>query len=208
MRSRHLLAAVTATSFAAALVGLVPARAQVQEPVLTAAQREKAPLLDTLKELVSIESGSRDLEGLARLADLIAGRLNALGGEVELIDVSGDMYRMEDTPERVGKVVQATFRGTGSRKILLIAHMDTVYQRGMLAAQPFTIEGNQCILLSHKICFIFILFIIGRFLQCFPQTVSFSPAISRGIRYSHGIFLRIGTKRLEAGMHLLRCLHY
>jgi len=44
MRSRYLLAAITATSFAAALVGLVPARAQVQEPVLTAAQREKAPL--------------------------------------------------------------------------------------------------------------------------------------------------------------------
>jgi glutamate carboxypeptidase len=115
----------------------------VQEPVLAAAQREKAPLLDTLKELVSIESGSRDLEGLARLADLIVSRLKALGGEVELIDVSGDMYRMEDTPERVGKVVQATFKGTGSRKILLIAHMDTVYQRGMLVAQPFSIEGNR-----------------------------------------------------------------
>src|SRR5215213_3008884 len=140
MRSRHLLAAITATSFAAALVGLVPARAQVQEPVMTAAQREKAPLLDTLKELVSIESGSRDLERLARLANLIAGRLNALGGEVELTDVSGDMYRMEDTPERVGKVVKATFKGTGSRKILLIAHMDTVYQCGMLAAQPFSID--------------------------------------------------------------------
>src|SRR5918997_4631703 len=143
MRSRHLLAAITAASFAAVLVFLAPAHAQVQEPVLTAAQREKAPLLNTLKELVSIESGSRDLEGLARLADLIAGRLNALGGEVELIDVSGDMYRMEDTPERVGKVVKATFKGTGSRKILLIAHMDTVYQRGMLAAQPFAIEGNR-----------------------------------------------------------------
>jgi len=116
---------------------------QVLEPVLAAAQREKAPLLDTLKELVSIESGSRDLEGLARLADLIAGRLKALGGEVALIDVSGDMYRMEDTPERVGKVVQATFKGTGTKKILLIAHMDTVYQRGMLAAQPFSIEGNR-----------------------------------------------------------------
>jgi len=116
---------------------------QVLEPVLAAAQREKAPLLDTLKELVSIESGSRDLEGLDRLADLIAGRLKALGGEVELIDVSGDMYRMEDTPERVGKVVQATFKGTGTKKVLLIAHMDTVYQRGMLAAQPFSIEGNR-----------------------------------------------------------------
>ncbi|CAA9316098.1 MAG: Glutamate carboxypeptidase [uncultured Microvirga sp.] len=111
--------------------------------MLAAAKREKGPLLDTLKELVSIESGSRDFEGLDRLADLIAGRLKALGGEVELVDVSGDMYRMEDTPERVGKVVQASFKGTGTKKILLIAHMDTVYQRGMLVAQPFAIEGNR-----------------------------------------------------------------
>ena len=143
MRSRHLMAAVMASSFAAALVCPAPARAQLQEPVLAAAQREKAPLLDTLKELISIESGSRDLEGLDRLANLVAARLKALGGEVELIDVSGDMYRMEDTPERVGKVVQATFKGTGQRKILLLAHMDTVYRRGMLAAQPFSIEGNR-----------------------------------------------------------------
>ena len=135
-------------AFAANLAWPAPVLSQAQpsqvlEPVLAAAQREKAPLLDTLKELVSIESGSRDLEGLDRLADLIAGRLKALGGEVELIDVSGDMYRMEDTPERVGKVVQATFKGTGTKKVLLIAHMDTVYQRGMLAAQPFSIEGNR-----------------------------------------------------------------
>jgi glutamate carboxypeptidase len=141
MRSQKpfALAALAALVFA----GPEPVLAQPQEPVLAAAQREKGPLLDTLKELVSIESGSRDFEGLDRLADLIAGRLKALGGEIELLDVSKDMYRMEDTPERVGKVVQATFKGAGTKKILLIAHMDTVYQRGMLAAQPFSIEGNR-----------------------------------------------------------------
>lgn len=143
MRSCKPFAFAASTVFAATLAWAPPAHAQAQEPVRAAAQREKGPLLDTLKELVSIESGSRDLEGLDRIADLIAGRLKALGGEVELVDVSKDMYRMEDTPERVGKVVQATFKGTGTKKILLIAHMDTVYQRGMLAAQPFTIEGNR-----------------------------------------------------------------
>ena len=143
MHARHLIPALASIAFVATGVALGPARGQVQEPVLAAAQREKTPLLSTLKELVSIESGSRDLEGLAQIADVIAGRLKALGGEVEMIDVSQDMYRMEDTPERVGKVVQATFKGTGTKKILLIAHMDTVYQRGMLAAQPFSIEGDR-----------------------------------------------------------------
>jgi glutamate carboxypeptidase len=40
-------------------------------------------------------------------------------------------------------MVRATFRGTGTKKILLIAHMDTVYSRGMLDRQPFRIEGDR-----------------------------------------------------------------
>jgi glutamate carboxypeptidase len=137
------VAALASTIVTAALVSPKHALAQAQEPVLAAAKREKAPLLDTLKDLVSIESGSRDLEGLARLADLIASRLKALGGEVELVDVNADIYRMEDTPERVGQVVRATFKGTGTSKILLIAHRDTVYLKGMAEKQPFRIEGDK-----------------------------------------------------------------
>ena len=40
-------------------------------------------------------------------------------------------------------MVRATFTGKGTRKILLLAHMDTVYPRGMLAQQPFRIEGDR-----------------------------------------------------------------
>ena len=47
------------------------APAQPIEPVLSLAKKERQPLLDTLKELVSIETGSRDLEGLDRAASLI-----------------------------------------------------------------------------------------------------------------------------------------
>jgi glutamate carboxypeptidase len=137
------LPVLTLAMMLAALVPPREARAQAQEPILAAAQREKAPLLDTLKDLVSIESGSRDLEGLARLADLIATRLRALGGEVELVDVNSDLYRMEDTPERVGQAVRASFKGSGKSKILLIAHMDTVYLKGMAEKQPFRIDGDK-----------------------------------------------------------------
>src|SRR5499426_4931524 len=112
------------------------------EEVSSLAKREKPLLLETLKELVSIESGSRDNEGLDKLANLIASRLKTLGGQVTLVEPS-DIYRMEDTPEKIGKMVQATFSGEGTKKILLIAHMDTVYPRGMLAQQPFRIDGDQ-----------------------------------------------------------------
>ncbi len=50
---------------------------------------------------------------------------------------------MEDTPEQIGKMVRATFAGTGAKKILLLAHMDTVYPRGMLAKQPFRVDGDR-----------------------------------------------------------------
>jgi len=107
------------------------------------AAKEKPALLDTLKELVSIESGSRDLEGLEKISDLIAAKFKALGGEVELIDPSAEAYRMEDTPEKIGRVVRATFKGSGTKKIMLIAHMDTVYTVGMLNRQPFRVEGDK-----------------------------------------------------------------
>ena len=113
------------------------------EPVVTLAAKEKAPLLDTLRELVSIESGSGDRAGLDKIADLIAARLQALGGTVELVEAGADVYRMFDTPALIGKMVLARFAGAGTKKILLIAHMDTVYLRGMLAQQPFRIDGNR-----------------------------------------------------------------
>jgi glutamate carboxypeptidase len=115
---------------------------QAVEPVRSLAAKEKPALLDTLKALVSIESGSRDTEGLGRIADLIAARLRALGGQVELVEVS-NVYKMADTPAQIGKMVRATFTGIGDKKILLIAHMDTVYQRGMLEKQPFRVDGDR-----------------------------------------------------------------
>jgi len=116
--------------------------AQPNEPIFSLAKKEKPALLESLKALVSIETGSRDFEGLGKLADLIAGRLKDLGGKVELVAPS-DVYKMEDTPEQIGKMVRATFTGKGTKKILLIAHMDTVYPRGMLAKQPFRIDGDR-----------------------------------------------------------------
>lgn len=131
-----LLAAVCA-----AFLGTASAAPDARIAALAA--KEKPALLETLKELVSIESGSRDLEGLEKISDLIAAKLKALGGEVELIDPSADAYRMEDTPEKIGRVVRATFKGTGTKKIMLIAHMDTVYTIGMLNKQPFRIDGDK-----------------------------------------------------------------
>jgi glutamate carboxypeptidase len=122
----------------------LPAAAAPVEPALSLAMKEKTPLIESLKDLVAIESGSGDREGLDRIADLIAGRLKALGGAVTTITPDpADIYHMADTPKEIGKMVEARFTGVGARKILLIAHMDTVYLRGMLAQQPFRVDGNR-----------------------------------------------------------------
>ena len=114
-----------------------------QEPVFSVVENQQTPYLATLKELVSIESGSRDREGLDKISALIFNRLKALGGQVEFIEPGADMYRMHDTPDRPGRMVKAEFKGAGTKKILLIAHMDTVYLKGMLLKQPFKIDGDR-----------------------------------------------------------------
>lgn len=99
-------------------------------------------MLGTLSQLVSIESGSHEPEKLKQIADVLAARLKALGAEVEILPAD-EPYRMEDTPDKIGSMVRATFRGKGSRSLLLIAHMDTVYPAGLLAQQPFSVRGDR-----------------------------------------------------------------
>lgn len=107
----------------AALQGAVAADAALLE----AARAQQTPLLATLKELVLIESGSSDTAGVARVADVSARRLKALGADVERKDSS----------------VTGRFTGKGRKRIMLIAHMDTVYQPGILATQPYRVDGNR-----------------------------------------------------------------
>jgi glutamate carboxypeptidase len=135
--------AATASFMLCAIAAAATAEPPVQS-VLALAKNEKPALLDTLKELTAIESGSREPEELDRIANVLAAKLRALGGKVELIEpTEATTHRLSDTPEKIGKMVRATFTGTGTKKIMLMAHMDTVYPRGMLAQQPYRIDGER-----------------------------------------------------------------
>ena len=118
------------------------ARSQPDQAVMAAIEAEREPLIETMQRLVAIESGSRDPEGLREIAAVIAERLRDLGGDVELVS-HDDPYVMVDTPAEIGQSVVARFRGRGSGRILLLAHMDTVYLRGQLAEQPFRIVDER-----------------------------------------------------------------
>ncbi len=78
---------------------------------------------------MAIESGSGDYEGVTRSGQLIGARLRDLGGTVEFVPPAANMPRFQNTPPRLADTVVARFTGRGTARILLLAHMDTVYER-------------------------------------------------------------------------------
>ena len=104
------------------------------EELLKAARTAEPDVVQTLKDLVSIESGSANVMGLMRMADYVEGRLKAAGAQTE---------RLKVTRGPGGAIVKATFTGTGKARIMLIGHLDTVYPEGILTSQPIRQDGNR-----------------------------------------------------------------
>ena len=133
------------SSQAAAPAAATPAMAAlpVDAALRTQAQAEVAPYLKTLETLVGLESGSRDLDGLKKLSATVAERLGQAGMQVQVRPARAPDFHPQLKGAELGQMVYATKRGTGAKKVLLIAHMDTVYARGMGAKQPFRIDGDR-----------------------------------------------------------------
>ena len=113
-----------------------PAGAQRVEALLAAATAEQAATLKTLERLVNIESGSGNADGLLELGRLLEAELKALGAEVTRVRSVG----IVPADNLVARITGAQ---PGGRKLLLMAHIDTVYERGKVAEVPFRIEGNK-----------------------------------------------------------------
>jgi len=86
-----------------------------------------------LERLVAVDSGTGDAEGLAAVAGIYESELRELGAEAR---------RLPPTLPAVGDNVVATWNGTGKGRILLIAHMDTVFGRGDAARLGPHWEGD------------------------------------------------------------------
>ena len=122
-------------------------QARVQAQIQAQVRAQVPDVLASLKDLVGIESGSRDLEGLAQLSTLVAQRLQSAGMVVQVLPTQAPGFHPQLKGAKLGAMVYATRSGTGSgtgkRKVLMIAHMDTVYARGMGAKQPFRVDGDK-----------------------------------------------------------------
>jgi glutamate carboxypeptidase len=122
-----------AASFALVLAAGT-ASAAPDATLLAAANAQQPAVIDTLKSLVLIETGSGDVDGLARMATLLDERLKALGFKTE---------RRKATAGAGADIVIGTLKGTGKRNIMLQGHMDTVYQPGILQSQPYRVDGDK-----------------------------------------------------------------
>jgi len=89
----------------------------------------KAMLADVL-EWSAINTGTANLEGLARQAAILEERFAALGAAVELVDpapVTAVDAQGHEYQKPHGRHLVARFHPTANRRILLTGHMDTVF---------------------------------------------------------------------------------
>ncbi|QWA30757.1 M20/M25/M40 family metallo-hydrolase [Pseudomonas sp. RC3H12] len=118
-------------------LALTCATAQAAEPtpqeLYSQAQAEQPHYLETLKSLVSVDTGTGTEAGLKQVGAELVKRLEALGAKVTT---------QPATPS-VGDNIVGTFKGTGDKDFLLMVHYDTVFGPGTVAKRPFRIEGER-----------------------------------------------------------------
>jgi glutamate carboxypeptidase len=107
-------------------------------------RQQQATILDTIEQLVTLESPSDVKAAVDRLCTVLASRFGELGGKVTL-----------HRTEKFGNHLQADFRGkalssqkrggaSATRKpILLLGHMDTVYPIGTISKMPFRVSKGR-----------------------------------------------------------------
>jgi len=128
----NILPALLALALSAAVHAGAQA-AESKQPLLQAARQAEPAVIDSLKDMVMIESGSSDAAALAKMADHTEARLKALGAATE-------RRRGSTVP---CSIVVGTFSGSGNKRLMLMARMDTVYPAGILATQPCKVEGRR-----------------------------------------------------------------
>src|SRR5688500_14583064 len=108
-------------------------------PDLTALRRivdaRHPRFLAELETLVNVDCGSYTFEGVNRVADFVVASLAELGAEVQRIP-----HEPTDGSQ-LGDLVIGRFEGKGPR-LLLIGHMDTVFDPGTAAERPYRTEGH------------------------------------------------------------------
>ena len=106
----------------------------LEKNVFDILERDRDSLLSFWEELVNMESGSEDKEGVDAVAERVAGLLRDFGAdETEMISY-----------EKAGNSVAPVFgKDCTGAPVALLGHYDTVFPRGTVAERPFMIEDGK-----------------------------------------------------------------
>ena len=89
-------------------------------------------MLDFWREMVNMESGSQDKEGIDAVAARFQQVLSGAGASVRIIEM-----------EKAGNMlVGAVGAERANSPVLFMGHMDTVFSKGTVAKRPFTIKDG------------------------------------------------------------------
>ena len=91
-----------------------------------------APMLENVERWARVNSGSRNMAGLAEMADLLSEAFAPLGGEIELRDPQPAETLNEDgerVPLSHGRNLHIKKPGRGNARVMLTGHMDTVFPK-------------------------------------------------------------------------------
>jgi glutamate carboxypeptidase len=102
--------------------------------VWAAAEAARPDQLKLLEQVVNIDSGTGDVEGGRRIAAILGARLKAMGFSIQSVKAEA-----EGLPDNT----VATLAGTGKGRILLIGHIDTVFEPGTAAKRPFRMDAEK-----------------------------------------------------------------
>ncbi|MAX15294.1 MAG: hypothetical protein CMN59_07370 [Sphingobium sp.] len=89
-----------------------------------------APMLEQVQQWAMINSGSRNIDGLAHMATMLADAFSALPGDVTLVDPAPVESVAPDgrvQPLAHGQHLLLSVRPAASTRLLLTGHMDTVF---------------------------------------------------------------------------------
>ncbi len=92
-----------------------------------------ASLLEELVDWVRLETPTSDAAAVNRLVDLVERGLSAAGA----------VLRRTPGHDGFGDTLLARTPGPAGRSVLLLGHLDTVWNHGTLASMPFRIEGER-----------------------------------------------------------------
>ncbi|MBA3949333.1 MAG: M20/M25/M40 family metallo-hydrolase [Acidobacteria bacterium] len=118
----------------AALVAQSPLSPQ-ERAIVTSVDANQAKAIDLLERAVNINSGTQNLAGVRKTGDLFRAEFDALGFTTSWVDLA--------EVQRAGHLVAERKGRAGAPKVLLIGHLDTVFE----ADSPFQtferVDGNK-----------------------------------------------------------------